>query len=49
LVTREGRVLDDGLIAVVSDEDLTLPVPVLPLGDIGAICDFLERHFLGVT
>ena len=48
-VTREGRILDESLIAVVSDEDLTLPVPVLPLDDIGAICDFLERHFLGGT
>jgi molybdopterin-guanine dinucleotide biosynthesis protein MobB len=46
-VTREGRILDEGLIAVVSDEDLALPVPVLSLDDIGAICDFLERHFLG--
>lgn len=48
-VTRKGKVLDTGLIAVVSDEALTLPVPVLPLEDVGAICDFLERRFLGRT
>jgi molybdopterin-guanine dinucleotide biosynthesis protein MobB len=46
-VTRGGKILDDGLIAVVSDEDLSLPVPLFPLDDPGAVCDFLEERFLG--
>jgi molybdopterin-guanine dinucleotide biosynthesis protein MobB len=46
-VTRDGRILDESLVAVVSDEDLSLPVPVFPLQDPGPICDFLEEKFLG--
>jgi hypothetical protein len=39
--------LDEGLIAVVSDEELSLPVPLLPLDDPEQVCDFLEERFLG--
>jgi len=46
-VTREGKVLDNDLIAVVSDEELSLPVPLFPLDDPGPVCDFLEERFLG--
>ena len=46
-VTREGRILDEDLIAVVSDADLELPVPLFPLADPEALCDFLEERFLG--
>lgn len=46
-VTRDGRILDGDLIAVVSDETLSLPVPVFPLQDPGPVCDFLEEKFLG--
>jgi len=42
---KDGRVTDASLIAVVSDEDLDLPVPVLPLTDAAAVCDFLEARF----
>ena len=44
--TREGRVLDHRLIAVASDEDLPLPVPLFPLDTVGPLCDFLEARFL---
>ena len=46
-VTRKGRILDEGLVAVVSDEELSLPVPVFSLEDPRSICDFLEEKFLG--
>ncbi len=40
----EGAVLDAHLVAVVSDGELSLPVPVFPLGDPGPVCDFLEKR-----
>ena len=45
-VDREGRITDERLIAVVSDGDLSLPVPVLPLEDPVPLCDLLEERFL---
>ena len=45
-VTRDGRILEKDLIAVVSDENLSLPVPLFPLQDPGPVCDFLEEKFL---
>ena len=45
-VTRDGKILDRDLIAVVSDENLSLPVPVFPLQDPGPVCDLLEEKFL---
>ncbi len=44
--TRDGHLLDHRLIAVVSDEALALPVPVLPLGRPEQVCDFIESRFL---
>jgi molybdopterin-guanine dinucleotide biosynthesis protein MobB len=46
-VTRDGQILDHRLIGVVSDENLSLPVPVFPLDHLGPVCDFLEQRFLG--
>lgn len=48
-VTREGRILDEDLIAVVSDAHLELPVPLFPLDGTGPLCDFLEERFLGTA
>jgi molybdopterin-guanine dinucleotide biosynthesis protein B/molybdopterin-guanine dinucleotide biosynthesis protein len=45
-VTRDGQILDHRLIGVVSDEDLSLPVPLFPLDPPGPVCDFLEERFL---
>jgi molybdopterin-guanine dinucleotide biosynthesis protein B/molybdopterin-guanine dinucleotide biosynthesis protein len=45
-VTRDGRILDHRLIGVVSDENLSLPVPLFPLEHQGPVCDFLEERFL---
>ena len=45
--TRDGRLLDHRLIAVVSDEELPVPVPRFPLDHEGPVCDFLEERFLG--
>jgi molybdopterin-guanine dinucleotide biosynthesis protein MobB len=42
-----GQVTDEDLVAVVSDADRSLPVPVLPLDDPASVCDFLEERFLG--
>lgn len=44
--TRDGEILDHRLIAVVSDEELPLPVPRFPLDHPGPVCDFLEEQFL---
>lgn len=44
---REGQVTDADLVAVVSDAVRTPAVPVLPLDDPAAACDFLEVKFLG--
>ena len=41
-----GEILDRSLIAVVSDADLEVPVPLFPLDDPGPTCDFLVRRFL---
>lgn len=46
-MTRVGTILDHRLIAVVSDEELSSPVPLFPLDHPGPICDFLEEQFLG--
>jgi molybdopterin-guanine dinucleotide biosynthesis protein B/molybdopterin-guanine dinucleotide biosynthesis protein len=45
-VTRDGQILDHRLIAVVSDEDLPLPVPRFPINHPGPVCDFVEERFL---
>lgn len=45
--TRDGVVLDPRLIAVASDENLPLPVPVFSLDGVAPLCDFLEERFLG--
>jgi len=42
----EGNVTDDDLVAVVSDAVRTPALPVLPLDDPTAVCDFLEVKFL---
>lgn len=44
--TRDGRMIDHRLIAVVSDEELPVPVPLFPLDHPGPVCDFLEAQFL---
>ena len=41
-----GEENDPSLIAVASDEPLSLDVPVLDLNDAGAVADFLEEKFL---
>lgn len=41
-----GEENDPTLIAVASDEPLTLDVPLLDLNDVGAVTDFVERTFL---
>lgn len=46
-VDGEGNVTDEDLVAVVSDAFRTPAVPVLPLDDPVAVCDFLEVRFLG--
>jgi molybdopterin-guanine dinucleotide biosynthesis protein MobB len=43
----EGNVTDPDLVAVVSDAVRTPALPVLPLDDPTAVCDFLEVKFLG--
>jgi len=43
----EGNVIDEDLVAVVSDTVRTPALPVLPLDDPAAVCDFLEVKFLG--
>ena len=45
-VTRDGKILDGSLIAVVSDGELHLPVPILPLDRPEQVCDFIEERFL---
>jgi molybdopterin-guanine dinucleotide biosynthesis protein len=45
-MTREGELKDHRLIAVVSDEDLNLPVPGFDLNQPGPLCDFIEERFL---
>lgn len=42
----EGNVIDEDLVAVVSDTVRTPALPVLPLDDPAAVCDFLEVKFL---
>ncbi|MBI5442118.1 MAG: molybdopterin-guanine dinucleotide biosynthesis protein B [Deltaproteobacteria bacterium] len=44
--TRDGQILDHRLIAVVSDEDLRVSVPLFPLDQPEPVCDFLEERFL---
>ena len=44
--TRAGEILDGDLVAVVSDGELVLPVPLLPLSRPDRVCDFLESMFL---
>lgn len=46
-VGRDGKITDADLVAVVSDSFRTPELPVLPLDDPGAVCDFLEVKFLG--
>ena len=41
-----GQESDPLLIAVVSDADLEIDVPVFDLNDIDAVCDFIESKFL---
>jgi molybdopterin-guanine dinucleotide biosynthesis protein MobB len=41
-----GENRDAALVAVASDEPLTLDVPVLSLDDIAALTDFIETRFL---
>lgn len=44
-----GEEHDPALVAVASDEPLALDVPVLDLGDPGAVADFIEKRFLHGT
>jgi molybdopterin-guanine dinucleotide biosynthesis protein B/molybdopterin-guanine dinucleotide biosynthesis protein len=41
-----GEEHDPSLLAVASDEPLSLDVPVLDLNDAGAVADFIEERFL---
>jgi molybdopterin-guanine dinucleotide biosynthesis protein B/molybdopterin-guanine dinucleotide biosynthesis protein len=41
-----GEEHDPSLLAVASDEALSLDVPVLDLNDAGAVADFIEERFL---
>lgn len=41
-----GKENDKSLLAVASDDNLTLDVPVFHINDFVGICDFLESHFL---
>ena len=41
-----GEDNDPHLLAVASDEPLSLDVPVLDLNDAAAVCDFVETKFL---
>jgi molybdopterin-guanine dinucleotide biosynthesis protein B/molybdopterin-guanine dinucleotide biosynthesis protein len=41
-----GEEHDPSLLAVASDEPLSLDVPVLDLNDTGAVADFIEERFL---
>lgn len=41
-----GEINDDTLIAVASDEDLDVDVPLYDINDHPAICDFIEKRFL---
>ena len=40
-----GEQFDPTLLAVASDSQLDLDVPLLDLNDPGSICDFIEQHF----
>ena len=45
-VSRDGVILDPDLIAVVSDVDMSLPVPLLPLNEPTRVCDFIAERFI---
>ena len=45
-VGSDGELVDPKLVAVVSNAELEVPVPLLSLDDVGGVCDFIEENFL---